>query len=110
MSARRGPTKLYCLKAAVDVVFMGDVIRRTAARLGMPTSWIADMMFHTFDPIDIIAADHGLALIDAALARGLREWRELGPAAGLIAEQGRIAKRVMSGVGREARRKMKVPR
>jgi hypothetical protein len=109
--AIRGLTKLYCLRAAVDVVYMGQVIERTAHRLGMPTSWIADMMFHTFpDPLDIIAADHGLALIDAALVRGLREWRSLGPAAGLIAEQGRIAARVMSRVGREARRQLKAAR
>lgn len=76
----------------------------------MPIDAIAHRARLKFSEIEIVAAAEGLAMVDATLVRGLREWRELGPASGLIAEQGRIAVRLMGRVGREARRQMKAAR
>lgn len=47
----------------------------------------------------------GVSLIDAALVRGLREWRALGDGS-LLVEQGRIAERALPLLGREARRRL----
>jgi hypothetical protein len=76
----------------------------------MPIDAIAYRARLKFSELEIVAAAEGLAMVDVALVRGLREWRDLGPAADLIAEQGRIASRVMSRVGREARRQLKAAR
>jgi hypothetical protein len=76
----------------------------------MPIDAIAYRARLKFSELEIVAAAEGLAMVDVALVRGLREWRELGPAADLIAEQGRIAARVMGRVGREARRQLMAAR
>lgn len=53
-------------------------------------------------------AGRGVALVDAAIVRGLREWRELASfgSEGLIVQHGRIAQRLLPKMGREARRRL----